>query len=210
MKLTEENKNIVTKIALYIGAYFFVVKPILEKVGLKKTAEESKSDQEAKENADRKNAPQPVEGWKPTDFNAWQSQSITNLVSYVYSLNSKLTKPQLAHGYYTVPLFTTLPNRLAETIKDQDSLFVTASTAWNKVESAIKECPNKLAVAYLVKNFKNKYNLDLKSYLDSAATGYHFFDDSKNILASINLYVNNLPVGLYYMDKTNNTLKVKI
>ena len=206
MKITESQQNTIFKIGLYTGAYFLILKPILEKFGLQKTAAENEADAKAKENEDRKNAPQPVEGWQLKDFNQWQPQSINNLNNYCGILNKT---QNVKNGYYIVPLFTSLPNRLAETIKAQDGLFVSPNTAWNTIEAAIKECTSKLAVAYLVKVFKNKYNLDLKSYLDDAAKGIHFFDNSKQILASINAYVNNLPTGLYFRDVLRNQLILK-
>jgi hypothetical protein len=206
MKISEQQQNGLIKIGAGIAIYFLVVKPILEKIGLKKTKQEDEADKKAKEAEDRKNAPQPIEGWQLKDFNAWQPQSINNLNQYCDVLNKT---ENVRKGYYTVPLFTSLPKRLAETIKDTDGFFVSAKQAWNITESAIKECTSKLAVCYLVKVFKSNYNLDLKSYLDDSARNYHFFDNSKEILASINAYVDNLPTGLYFRDQIKNTLELK-
>ena len=206
MKITESQQNTIFKIGLYTGAYFLILKPLLEKFGIQKSAAEKEADAKAKESEDRKNSPQPVQGWQLKDFNPYQVQSINNLNGYCGVLNKT---ENVKKGYYIVPLFTSLPNRLAETIKAQDGLFVSPNTAWNTIESAIKECTSKLAVCYLVKVFKNKYNLDLKSYLDDAAKGIHFFDNSKQILASINSYVDNLPTGLYFRDVLRNQLILK-
>ena len=204
-------ENFLFKVGLALGGYFLILKPILEKIGLQKTDKEKLEEQAAQEASDRKNDSQPLPvTWQPKDFNEWQPESINKLATYVKGMNqSTINKGgSLSSGYFIVPLYASLPNRLAVTINEADGFWTSAKTGWNLIDSTIRECPNKLAVAYLCKVYKNKYNIDLKSYLDSSATGLHFFDDSKNILAGINKYVSNLPTGLFYFTTATKTLKL--
>lgn len=204
-------ENLIFKIGVAVGAYFLVLKPILEKFGLQKTDKEKEAEKVAAEAADRKNQSQALPAtWEPKDFNAWQPESINRLVAYCERMNQTIVNKggSVKNNYWIVPLYTSLPDRLAETIHSGDSFWTSAAEGWNLVDSAIRECPNKLCVAYLCKVYKNKYNTDLKSYLDSSANGLHWFDDSKNILAGINKYVDNLPTGLFWRDVKNNTLKL--
>lgn len=200
------SERLLGNMLLAAGGYFFVIKPILQKFGLQKTAEEEKADKAAKEAEDRKNNKQPLpDQWEPKDFNAWQIQSINNLDQYCKRMNKsiKYRGGKLADGYWTAPLYATLPNKVATIVNDSDSYFTTAKTAWEQVDSAIRECPTQLAVAYTCKVFKEKYHKDLKTLLDSSAKGLHWFDDAKDIMAGINKYVENLPVGLFWMTADN-------
>jgi hypothetical protein len=187
-------ERLLTNLILIAGGYYVVVKPILEKLGLQK----SKA-QEEQEN--RKNDKQPLpDKWEPQDFNAWQIQSIYNLDKYVNRMNQSLkySGKGFKNGYWIAPLYTTLPNNIADSIKDADGYFVSPKTAWNIVDSKLRECPTKLCVAYTCKVYKDKYGVDLKTYLDNAAQGIHLFDESKEIMANLDKYIQNLPTGLFW------------
>lgn len=206
------SEGLLGRLLIAAGGYFFVLKPILEKFGLKKSEEDKKAEEAAKEAEDRKNDKQPLpDKWEPQSFNAWQVQSIYNLDKYVNRMNQSLVYKgkKLKDGAWRAPLYSVLPNNIAETIYDNSGFFTRSKTAWLTFDGKIRECPTKLCVAYVCKVYKEKYGVDLKTFLDNEAKGLHWFDDGKDILAGINKYVDNLPVGLFWLT-ANNQLKLAL
>lgn len=191
MKKLGAGQNINFNNVLIVGAvfstYFFILKPILEGLGLKETEEEKKK-REAEENAIKD-----AEKFTTTEYNAW-----SNLL-YKDAVSGKVGKGKAI--YYKN---TTSIKKLADSIYNSIGRSWYSSDNPESIESAIKQCTSKVQISQLVNQYYLQYSLDLyadiKNVLYTEETGRALTWDSakqRDTFNRILIYVESLPLYTY-------------
>lgn len=184
----EQNINInnVLIVGAVFGSYFFIIKPILEALNLKKTKEEEERDKKEKGAIDTAES-------NAKEYNPW------NTKLYYDVLNKKLAKG-LAVYFKT----STSIKALAKRIESSIGRGFFSSDNPEAIESAIKQCTSKLQISQLVNQYYVDYSLDLyadiKNVLYTEETGTPLGWDSakqRDTFNRILTYVESLPLYTY-------------
>lgn len=191
MKKLGAGQNINFNNVLIVGAvfstYFFILKPILEGLGLKDT-EEEKARKKQEENAIKD-----AEKFTTTEYNPW-----SNLL-YKDAVSGKVGKGKAI--YYKN---TTSIKKLADSIYNSIGRSWYSSDNPESIESAIKQCTSKVQISQLVNQYYLQYSLDLyadiKNVLYTEETGRALTWDSakqRDTFNRILIYVESLPLYTY-------------
>jgi hypothetical protein len=177
------NINNVLIVGAVIGSYFFIIKPILEALNLKKTKEEEERDKKEKSAIDN------AESTK-IEYNPWSNKL------YKDALSGKVGKGKALY-YKTDASIKNLAKRIQDSIGR--SWYVSDNP--EAIESAIKQCTSKLQISQLVNQYYLSYSLDLyadiKNVLYTEETGTPLGWSSakqRDTFNRILIYVESLPL----------------
>ena len=185
--IKDVNPNLVLIVGGVFASYFFIIKPILEALNLKKTKAEEEAEKKEKEAIDKAE--------KSSENTPWASTLYKNCLSGKIGKGKALYYKNYASS---ISLCKTIYKSIGRSLTSPDNEIA--------IEGVFKQCTSQLMVSQLVTQYYTMYKLDLyqdiKNVLYTEETGTNIFlswtpAKQREAFNRIITYVDNLPLITY-------------